>query len=112
MVNTWVKNQLRDAWVDSGVHDGRIECSRSPEYAAAGIDMNVFRFSPVYTSGEADLLYFIGHDDIAAMGATNTEIFTTDATRTANQYFSLVMDCGGGVYSIDLIKAGSVAASE
>ena len=33
MVNTWVKNQLRDAWVDSGVHDGRIECSRSPEYA-------------------------------------------------------------------------------
>jgi hypothetical protein len=34
-VNTWVKNQLRDAWVDSGVHDGRIECSRSPEYALA-----------------------------------------------------------------------------
>jgi hypothetical protein len=34
-VNTWVKNQLRDAWVDSGVHDGRIECSRSPEYASA-----------------------------------------------------------------------------
>jgi hypothetical protein len=34
-VNTWVKNQLRDAWVDSGVHDGRIECSRSPEYAHA-----------------------------------------------------------------------------
>ena len=32
-MNTWVKNQLRDAWVDSGVHDGRIECSRSPEYA-------------------------------------------------------------------------------
>jgi hypothetical protein len=37
-VNTWVKNQLRDAWVDSGVHDGRIECSRSPEYAIVRIN--------------------------------------------------------------------------
>ena len=40
MVNTWVKNQLRDAWVDSGVHDGRIECSRSPEYAVYLDELN------------------------------------------------------------------------
>ena len=41
-MNTWVKNQLPDAWVDSGVHDGRIECSRSPEYAPFSKQLYVF----------------------------------------------------------------------
>ena len=40
MVNTWVKNQPRDAWVDPGVHDDRIRCSRSPDYAISRFFLN------------------------------------------------------------------------
>lgn len=69
-----------------------------------GLEMNVFRFSPVYTDGNVDLLYFIGHDDLETFGATATTQATTPATATANSYFNLVMDCGAGLYGAENIR--------
>ncbi|MBL6691542.1 MAG: hypothetical protein ISP91_14235 [Pseudomonadales bacterium] len=72
---------------------------------AAGVGQSIFRFSPMHTNGDVDLLYLVGYGDMESYGSTVTQIFTTDSTRTANQYFSLVMDCGSGLYNVDTIKA-------
>ncbi len=94
------------------LHEGKtmsnvraVEANYVKEANAAGIGQSIFRFSPMYTNGEVDLLYLVGYDDMESYGAAATKVFTTDSTRTANMYFSLVMDCGAGLYNVDTIKA-------
>jgi peptidoglycan/xylan/chitin deacetylase (PgdA/CDA1 family) len=60
MVNTWVKNQPRDAWVDPGVHDDRIRCSRSPDYAETADDWKSRMVGEILTA--KDLLVEHGMD--------------------------------------------------
>ncbi len=93
------------------LHEGKtmsnvraVEANFIKEAKAAGLEMNIFRLSPVYTDGQVDVLYCIGHEDMETYGATATKQSTTPATATANQYFNLVMDCGGGLYGVETIK--------
>jgi hypothetical protein len=93
------------------LHEGKtmsnvrtVEANFVKEAKAAGLEMNIFRLSPLYTDGQVDLVYFVGHDDMETYGATATKQAMTPATATANQYFNLVMDCGAGLYNVDTIK--------
>lgn len=79
---------------------------------AAGIEMNVFRLSPMYTNGQADLVYFVGHDDIETFGATGTTVATTPATSMASQSFQLIMDCAAGIFNVENIRSGVAPAAD
>ncbi len=71
---------------------------------AAGLEQAIFRFTPMYTNGDVDLLYLIGHDDMEAYGKNGTATMSDERVRLANFFFGLVADCGGGIYNIDTIK--------
>jgi len=74
---------------------------------AAGMEMNIFRFMPMYTNGQVDLLYFIGHDDVDALAANANKGWNSRDVRTANIFFDMVMDCGGGLYNAEMIRQGA-----
>ena len=88
-----------------------VEANFANEAKAAGMDMRIFRFSPMYTDGQVDLLYFIGHDSAAALAANGEKGWNSKDLRIANAFFDMVMDCGGGLYSAENIRMGSGAGN-
>jgi hypothetical protein len=86
-----------------------VEANFVAEAKAAGLDMRVFRFSPMYTNGEVDLLYFVGYNDTASYVANNNKGWNTKGLRVANAFSQLVMDCGAGLYNARNLRAPAAA---
>lgn len=75
-----------------------------------GVPMNVFRFNPIVSNGEIDLIYLAVHDDRAAFGANTTAIGTNPTALAAFQNFAQVMDCGSSLFSSRIIHRPTPAA--
>lgn len=73
---------------------------------ASSIDskVNVLRWTPMVANLEYDLIYIIGHDDLAAFAANNTAQFNSSALSLAGSLLNTVMECKGGLYSVDVIQ--------
>lgn len=86
-----------------------LEANFVAEAKAAGLEMNIFRFSPVYTNGEVDVVYFVGHPDTATFVANGNKGWNTKGLRMANALTDIVMDCGAGLYNAENIRMGQGA---
>ena len=81
-----------------------IEESWSEVVAGTGSKVNVLRWSPMVANVDYDLIYIIGHDNLAAFAANNTAQFNSSALNLAGSLLNTVMECKGGVYSVDVIQ--------
>jgi hypothetical protein len=84
-----------------------VEANFVSEAKAAGLDMRIFRFSPMYTDGSVDLVYFAGYDSTDSYVANNNTGWNTKGLRVANAFFEMVMDCGAGLYNAENVRAGA-----
>jgi hypothetical protein len=72
---------------------------------AQGSKSNVYRLTPYLANTPADIVYFVGHNDMVTFGKSSTMNLMSAAGAASNQSVARVMDCNGSLNGGSIIHA-------